>query len=68
MAKTLIDIDEVALAAAAAALGTATKRDTVNTALARVAGEAERSEALLRELERGPWYSRAVADEDAAWS
>jgi Arc/MetJ family transcription regulator len=37
MTKTLIDIDDTLLAKAAEALGTTTKKDTVNAALARVA-------------------------------
>lgn len=36
MSKTLVDIDDDLLARAAAHLGTTTKKDTVNTALARV--------------------------------
>lgn len=36
MAKTLIDIDEDLLTRAAAELGTSTKKDTVNRALAMV--------------------------------
>lgn len=36
MAKTLIDIDDELLAKAAAELGTRTKKDTVNAALAEV--------------------------------
>ena len=37
MPKTLVDIDPDLLAAAAAVLGTTTKKDTVNAALAEVA-------------------------------
>lgn len=37
MAKTLIDLDDDMLARAAAALGTTTKKDTVNQALAMAA-------------------------------
>jgi Arc/MetJ family transcription regulator len=36
MTKTLIDIDDALLAKAADALGTSTKKDTVNAALAEV--------------------------------
>ena len=42
MAKHLIDLDEDALAAARAALGTATMRDTVNQALRAVADGSTR--------------------------
>lgn len=48
--KTVIDIDDEALAAAARVLGTATKKDTVNSAL-RLAGERElRLAALLSDV------------------
>lgn len=47
MARTLLDLDDDALARAAAVLGTTTKVDTVNTALRLVSGgspdETERS-------------------------
>jgi Arc/MetJ family transcription regulator len=48
VAKTLIDVDQELLEAAQAALGTTTKKDTVNTALAHVAALAARR----RDLER----------------
>lgn len=48
--KTMIDIDDEALATAARALGTATKKDTVNAAL-RLAGERQlRLDALLADV------------------
>ena len=50
--KTLIDIDEEQLAAAKQALGTATKKDTVNAALAQAVSLAARRRDLLR-LEAG---------------
>jgi Arc/MetJ family transcription regulator len=46
MTKMLIDIDEEALAAAAALLGTRSKKDTVNTALRETAERRRRAEAL----------------------
>jgi len=46
--KTLIDIDDVALDRAKSALGTTTKKETVNQALAAVAALAGRR----RDLER----------------
>ncbi len=46
--KTLIDIDEVALQAAQAALGTTSKKETVNKSLAQAAALAARR----RDLER----------------
>jgi len=43
MTKTLIDIDDDALEAARAELGTKSKVDTVNAALREVAGRRERA-------------------------
>ncbi|MEE9414247.1 MAG: type II toxin-antitoxin system VapB family antitoxin [Acidimicrobiales bacterium] len=48
MAKTLIDIDESALEHAQRALGTTTKKDTVNGALAAVAALSARRRDLDR--------------------
>ena len=48
MAKTLIDIDEEALAIAAEVLGTKTKTDTVNAALREVGQRPVRLRALTR--------------------
>jgi Arc/MetJ family transcription regulator len=45
--RTVIDIDEEALAGAARELGTTTKKDTVNAALAFVAERQKRIEQLL---------------------
>ena len=50
MAKHLVDIDEQALSAARAELGTRTIRDTVNEALNRAAGQ--RSGEVKRSLDR----------------
>jgi Arc/MetJ family transcription regulator len=63
VAKHLVDIDEQALSAARAELGTETIRDTVNQALARAAGrraaEVRRSLDVLERLE--------VQDREQAW-
>ena len=48
MAKTLIDVDEESLVAAQEALGTETKKDTVNAALRAVASLAARRRDLQR--------------------
>jgi len=67
MAKTLIEIDEEYLAAAQQALGTATKKDTVNTALREVAALAARRRDLHRLTSGG---LPDLEDEDvmrAAW-
>lgn len=50
MAKHLVDIDEQALNAARAELGTQTIRETVNKALVRAAGN--RSTAIRKSLDR----------------
>ncbi len=53
MAKTLIDVDEESLVAAQEALGTETKRDTVNAALRAVASLAARRRDLQRLVDGG---------------
>ena len=68
MSKTLIDVDDAALREAQAALGTSTKKDTVNAALRDVAARARRRAAIdaWRELD---WLGE-MADTDAvsrAW-
>ena len=51
MAKTLLDLDENLLAEAAAALGTATKKDTVTVALQKVTENARvRRAAAMEDL------------------
>ncbi|MEU6707860.1 type II toxin-antitoxin system VapB family antitoxin [Streptomyces wuyuanensis] len=52
MSRTVIDLDDEALEAAAKVLGTTTKRDTVNTALREVTARYRRLRALgqAREL------------------
>jgi Arc/MetJ family transcription regulator len=53
MAKTLIDIDEQALAVAQDALHTETKKDTVNAALREVGALAARRRDLKRLTDGG---------------
>ncbi|WP_077796189.1 type II toxin-antitoxin system VapB family antitoxin [Streptomyces sp. JHA26] len=50
MSRTVIDLDDDALEAAAKELGTSTKRDTINTALREVVARNRRLRAL-RELQ-----------------
>lgn len=52
MSRTVIDLDDEALEAAAIELGTTTKRDTINTALREVTNRYRRLRALeaAREL------------------
>ena len=47
--KTMIDLDDEALALAAKELGTTTKKDTVNAAPASVANRRRRNEPLLND-------------------
>lgn len=59
MAKTLMDVDEDLLAEASTALGTNTKKDTVNRALLHaVEASRERRHRALEDLQR-------LADEGA---
>lgn len=60
MAKTVIDINEEALALAARALGTKSKKDTVNAALQEVGARQRRMEALaaLVELDRNGAFDK----------
>jgi Arc/MetJ family transcription regulator len=53
MTKMLIDIDDEALAEAAALLGTTTKKDTVNQALRETTQRLRRANALARLVELG---------------
>lgn len=67
MAKTLIEIDDEYLVAAQQALGTATKKDTVNAALREVTALAARRRDLQRLISRS---LPDLEDEDvmqAAW-
>jgi Arc/MetJ family transcription regulator len=67
MAKTLIEIDDDCLAAAQRALGTTTKKDTVNAALREVTALAARRRDLQRLTSRS---LPDLEDEDvmrAAW-
>jgi len=63
VAKHLVDIDEEALSAARAELGTQTIRDTVNEALARAAGA--RSAHVRKSLDR--LASLQLDDRHDAW-
>ena len=53
MTKSLIDLDDEALAEAASLYGTRTKKDTVNTALREAALRSKRLQALERLAESG---------------
>ena len=47
MSRTVIDLDDEALNAAARELGTTTKQDTVNTALRQIAARNRRARAWV---------------------
>ncbi len=67
MAKTLVDVDEEVLQRAQEALGTTTKKDTINQALAEVVAEREQRAALRREVERlSSGYYEALLHTDAS--
>ena len=63
MAKHLVDIDEDALRAAKAELGTSTIRDTVNTALERVGAPRDEKVASAFDVLAGA----ELVDRDDAW-
>jgi Arc/MetJ family transcription regulator len=63
MAKHLVDIDETALAAAQAELGTASMKDTVNEALRRAG--AQRSTKVQNALDR--LAQRRISPREEAW-
>lgn len=48
MSRTVIDIDDEALAEAAQHLGTSTKKDTVNAALREISDRRRRAAAIAR--------------------
>ncbi|MFJ9695399.1 type II toxin-antitoxin system VapB family antitoxin [Kitasatospora sp. NPDC101183] len=61
MSRTVIDLDDEALADAARYLGTTTKKDTVNAALREIADRRRRAAALAR-------MRQMVADGDIDFS
>ncbi|NYI07728.1 type II toxin-antitoxin system VapB family antitoxin [Allostreptomyces psammosilenae] len=62
MSKTVIDLDEEALALAAEVLGTRTKKDTVNAALQEVGARRRRELAAerLRRLAEDGAFDKAL--------
>lgn len=65
--KRLVDIDDEALAAARAALGTQTIKDTVNQALALAADSSCRVADLAAALDRLAQVDLSDEDRAAAW-
>jgi len=67
MAKTLVDIDDEALAAAAKALNTSTKKDTINTALREVAAREVRARMLDRFADDSQYWEQQQQARERAW-
>lgn len=67
MTRTLIDLDEDALAVAANVLGTKTKKDTVNEALREVGHREIRSRMLERFAEDPEYWRSEHLARDRAW-
>lgn len=67
MARTLVDVDETALAVAAKALGTKTKKDTINEALREVGLREVRSRMLDRFADDPDYWHAEQAARDGAW-
>lgn len=67
MTRTLVDVDDDALAGAAKELGTTTKVDTINRALAEVATRAARL-AFLDHLRSSEDDLGDAVVRDSAWS
>jgi Arc/MetJ family transcription regulator len=67
MTRTLVDLDDEALAVAARVLGTTTKKDTINAALREVGLREVRSRMLDRFADDPDYWAREGADRDRAW-
>ena len=67
MAKHLVDIDDELLERARAELGTATMKDTVNTALAEVVALAARRRHLVERFESGEPLVADPGAVESAW-
>lgn len=63
MARTVIDIDDKALAAAQKELGTRTKVETVNAALRTVGGRSQRIQAIDEIIDAMPSYEEYLKEE-----
>lgn len=67
VARTLVDVDEDALASATKALGTRTKKDTINEALREVGHRAVRSRMLDRFADDPDYWRGEQGSRDRAW-
>ncbi|MGH3727524.1 MAG: type II toxin-antitoxin system VapB family antitoxin [Micromonosporaceae bacterium] len=67
MGRTLVDVDEEALEAASRALGTATKKDTINAALREVGLRDVRARMLDRFADDPAYWAEEQVTRDRAW-
>jgi Arc/MetJ family transcription regulator len=67
MAKTIVDIDEEALVAAARVLATITKKDTINGALREVGLREVRANMLARFADDPDYWAQEQANRERAW-
>lgn len=67
MARTVVDVDEEALAAAARVLHTSTKKDTINVALREVGMREIRARMLDRFADDPEYWAREQAGRESAW-
>jgi Arc/MetJ family transcription regulator len=67
MSRTLVDVDDQALAAAAEALGTKTKKDTINAALREVGLRSVRERMLDRFADDPDYWAGEQANRERAW-
>jgi Arc/MetJ family transcription regulator len=67
MARTVVDIDDGALAAAAKVLKTSTKKDTINAALREIAQRDVRARMLDRFADDADYWAQQREARDRAW-
>ncbi|MEZ0365487.1 type II toxin-antitoxin system VapB family antitoxin [Mycobacterium sp. pUA109] len=67
MARTLVDIDDDALAAAAKVLKTSTKKDTINTALREIAMRDVRARMLDRFADDPQYWEQQQKARERVW-
>jgi Arc/MetJ family transcription regulator len=67
MTRTVVDIDDQALAAAAKVLKTSTKKDTVNAALREIGLREVRARMLDRFADDPDYWAQQQEARDRAW-
>jgi Arc/MetJ family transcription regulator len=67
MARTVVDIDDDALAAAAKVLKTSTKKDTINAALREIAQRDTRARMLDRFADDPDYWAQEQQARERAW-